>query len=281
MEPAERMRRRLPRPRELEVIRELGRGSFGTVDLVRDPTDGEQYARKSEPLDAKVPQLELEWKVYRKLLGVPGVPVAYAMWKQDGYQRMAMQALGPSLAKCLSTITRWDVMHWIFPSALRIIEAVHNKELLHRDIKPENMLTGLSGLASRELFIVDFGLCKRYRMDHTDHIPYCDGKHLTGTERYASIWTHEGKQQSRRDDLESLGYVCIYLIRRFLPWSDPKGETRAERQAEILRIKKTMPLEELCEGLPPAFLHYFRAVRALSFDQAPDYALLRGYLTLK
>jgi len=278
MEPVDRMRRRLPCPRKLEVIRELGRGSFGTVDLVRDPYDGEEYARKSEPLDARVPQLELEWKVYRRLLGVPGVPIAYAMWDQDGCRRMAIQLLGPSLAKCITRIMRWDVVNWIFPKALRVIEDIHNKELLHRDIKPENLLTGRSGLSSRELYMVDFGLCKRFRMDDVDHIPFREGKHLTGTERYASVWTHQGEEQSRRDDLMSLGYVMVFLIRQTLPWVDPGGATRATRQANILRIKQKTTIEELCLGLPPGFVHYFRTVQALEFDEAPDYALLRGYL---
>lgn len=279
MDPQSKLRHRLPKPHQIEVIKELGTGSFGKVVLARDPSDGELYACKTERKDAEVPQLELEWKVYRRLLGTPGIPVVYALWENDGRKWMAMQRLGPCFETLLAKVTRWDVVNWIFPKSLRVLEAVHIRELLHRDIKPDNLLTGIEGLKSREVFLVDFGLSKRFRMDETDHIPFRDGKHLTGTARYASLHTHMGEEQSRRDDLESLGYVMVYLIRRKLPWMGAGGQDRKEQHARIMKIKAETSIDDLCDGLPSSFLHYFRHVRSLRFDQPPDYALLQGYLT--
>ena len=43
-----------------------------------------------------------------------------------------------------------------------------------------------------KVYIIDFGLAKRYIDREDNHIKYKDGKKLTGTARYASINTHKG-----------------------------------------------------------------------------------------
>jgi serine/threonine protein kinase len=95
---------------------------------------------------------------------------------------------------------------------------MHSKFFIHRDIKPDNFLMGL-GEKSSLLHVLDMGLAKRYIDVKTKkHIEFRNDKSLTGTARYASIQSHLGEELSRRDDLEAIGYVLIYLYTGFLPW---------------------------------------------------------------
>jgi casein kinase 1 epsilon len=155
------------------------------------------------------------------------------------------------------------------------IEYVHSKGFLHRDIKPDNFLMGL-GRKANQVYIIDFGLAKRYRDATTNrHIPYRENKNLTGTARYASCNTHLGIEQSRRDDLESLGYVLLYFLRGSLPWQGLKAATKKQKYDKIMEKKLSTPIEVLCKSHPVEFASYFHYCHSLTFDQRPDYGFLK------
>jgi serine/threonine protein kinase len=127
---------------------------------------------------------------------------------------------------------------------------VHSKNYIHRDIKPDNFLVG-KNKKNNQVFVIDFGLAKRYKDAKTGaHIPFTDGKSLTGTARYASINTHLGMEQSRRDDLESTGYVMVYFLRGELPWQGLKAKTMKEKYEKIMEKKLSTPVDSLCKGFP-------------------------------
>lgn len=121
---------------------------------------------------------------------------------------------------------------------------LHEKGYLHRDLKPENILIGLDESAST-LFLIDYGLAKKWKMVNGDHIPYKEGKSLTGTARYASANTHLGVEQSRRDDLEGAGYVLLYLLLGELPWQGLRGKSKEEKYRRIKESKVNTPIENL------------------------------------
>lgn len=71
------------------------------------------------------------------------------------------------------------------------IEYIHTRHFVHRDIKPSNFCIGWNR-AQHKIFLIDFGLAKRYIQSDRSHIPYREGKTFTGTTAYASINAHLG-----------------------------------------------------------------------------------------
>lgn len=133
------------------------------------------------------------------------------------------------------------------------------RHIIHRDIKPDNFLIGVEK-KKNQVYIIDFGLAKRFRDPKTGlHIEYKDGKSLTGTARYASIYTHLGIEQSRRDDLESLAYSLIYFNNGMLPWQRTKGKSKSSKYHKILEKKVNIKIEDICKDLPGnIFIYNYR-----------------------
>jgi len=155
------------------------------------------------------------------------------------------------------------------------IEFFHIKGYIHRDIKPDNFMSGRD-MAQNIAYIIDYGLAKRYRdIDTKIHIPYRDGKKLTGTARYASINTHLGIEQSRRDDLECLGYTLLYFARGDLPWQNIKDKDKKSKYQKIGDKKMGTKITKLCADLPKAFTDYMNYCTQLGFEEKPDYTALK------
>jgi casein kinase 1/casein kinase I family protein HRR25 len=191
---------------------------------------------------------------------------------------MVLDLLGPSLEDLFNYCGRRFQLKTVLMLAdqlLSRLEYVHTKSFIHRDVKPDNFLIGL-GKRQSVIHIIDFGLAKKYRDPRShQHIPYRENKNLTGTARYASINTHIGIEQSRRDDLESLGYVLMYFIRGSLPWQGLKANTKKQKYERIMDRKMSTSTEQLCKGYPTEFRSYFEYCRSLRFEDRPDYAYLK------
>ena len=110
------------------------------------------------------------------------------------------------------------------------------------------------------------------------HIPYRDGKSLTGTARYASINTHLGVEQSRRDDIEALGYIMVYFLRGSLPWQGMVINDPKKKYDKIKQLKYDIKLEDLCAGLPKECIKFIQYARDMKFEDRPDYSYLRHLL---
>ncbi|XP_059147543.1 casein kinase I-like isoform X3 [Physella acuta] len=258
--------------------RKIGSGSFGDIYLGTDISNGEEVAIKLECVKTKHPQLHIESKIYRMMQGGVGIPTIKWCGAEGDYNVMVMELLGPSLEDLFNFCSRKFSLKTVLLLADQLIsriEYIHSKNFIHRDVKPDNFLMGL-GKKGNLVYIIDFGLAKKYRDARThQHIPYRENKNLTGTARYASINTHLGIEQSRRDDMESLGYVFMYFLRGSLPWQGLKAATKRQKYERISEKKMSTPIEELCKTFPSEFATYLNFCRSLRFDDKPDYSYLR------
>jgi len=261
--------------------RKIGSGSFGEIYLATHVDTYEIVAVKIENSKTNHPQLLYEAKIYNALQG--GTGIANIKWCGiDGEENvLVIDLLGPSLEDLFVYCGRRFSLKTVLMLADQMItriEFLHSKGYLHRDIKPDNFLMGL-GRKANQVYIIDFGLAKRYRDSTTNrHIPYRENKNLTGTARYASCNTHLGIEQSRRDDLESIGYVLLYFLRGSLPWQGLKAATKKQKYDKISEKKLSTPIEVLCKSHPVEFASYLHYCHSLTFDQRPDYSFLRQLL---
>ncbi|XP_062213583.1 uncharacterized protein LOC133914495 [Phragmites australis] len=258
--------------------RKLGSGSFGEIYLGTNVQTNEEVAIKLESVKTKHPQLLYESKLYRILQGGTGIPNVKWFGVEGDYNVLVMDLLGPSLEDLFSFCNRKLSLKTVLMLADQMInrvEYVHIKSFLHRDIKPDNFLMGL-GKRANQVYMIDFGLAKKYMDTSThQHIPYRENKNLTGTARYASVNTHLGIEQSRRDDLESLGYVLMYFLKGSLPWQGLKAGTKKQKYEKISERKIATSIEALCRGYPTEFVSYFHYCRSLRFEDVPDYQYLK------
>ncbi|CAD8079548.1 unnamed protein product [Paramecium sonneborni] len=258
--------------------KKIGSGSFGQIFLGINNKTGQEVAIKLEIATIKHPQLWFEGKLYKLLQGGDGIPLTYWFGSENEYNILVMELLGANLEELFNQCKRkfsLKTVLMIGQQMITRIEFLHNKNFIHRDIKPDNFLIGIDKKCTI-IYMIDFGLSKKYRDSRTNlHIPYRDGKSLTGTARYASINTHLGVEQSRRDDLEAIGYVLVYFLNGQLPWQGLKTDNKTDKYEKIAQCKIGTTVEKLCEGLPEEFSIYLNYCQSLKFEERPDYVWLR------
>ena len=262
----------------LNTKKKLGGGAFGTVYQGYNIYLNQEVAIKLEKTKIKHPQLLYENKIYKILERGQGIPSIYWYGTQGNFNILIMDSLGSSLEDlfqlCSKKFTLSTTLH-IASQLIDRIEFIHSKYFIHRDIKPDNFLIG-KGANKNTIYAIDFGLAKKYKDFRTGvHIPYKDGKNLTGTARYASLNTHLGIEQARRDDIEAIGYIMVYFLKGKLPWQGLKAKNKKEKYDKIKEVKVKTELKELCSELPEELVTFINYARELKFEEKPKYDYLR------
>lgn len=257
------------------LVEKLGEGTFGMI-FKCESTDGlcafkfekKRYGRRS--------LLKAESEVMIELKGF-GIPKIISYIENDDYNIMIMELLGKSLEVLAQQYAdeklSLKTCCMLGIEMLKILKKIHDNHFIHRDIKPDNFAIGYSDQS--QLYLIDFGLAKQYRNAKTlQQKPMQKNKKLTGTARYASINALRGYDQSRRDDLESIGYVLAYLLRGNLPWQGIVVKTKEEKYAKILYRKQSITSEQLFFGFPNELCTYINYCKNLGYEEEPKYDYL-------
>ena len=264
--------------KKYKVNKMIGKGSFGCVFQGTNILDNSDIAIKVESKNAKCHLLEQESNFLSILKGY-GIPEIKSYGRSGKFYILVQELLGKNIAQIKKSIKILSLTD-IAMLAIQIIdriEYIHSKYIIHRDIKPENFTVGLNN--NSIIYIIDFGISRKYKSSRTGkHLKFSLTGKMFGTVRYVSYNGSRGVEQSRRDDLESIGYMLVYLAKGILPWQTLKmnAQNIKKKYLEMLYLKKFLTPEKICEGLPKEFSEYLKYCRNLAFEQDPNYEYLRS-----
>ena len=265
--------------KKYKPIKKIGSGTFGNVYSTIRLNDNSFYAMKTEKINTKYKLLESEAYYLYNLQGF-GIPKLITYGHTKKYNILIETLLDKSLhtmflkAGLLCSITDTCL---IGLQILDRLEWIHSKDIIYRDVKPENFLIGIND--PNVIYVVDFGLCKKFRSSKTGkHILPKLTKKFQGTLKYCSANAIKGKESSRRDDLISLGYMLIYLLKRELPWINSLEGLDKKGYNILVKSKETNGHGKLFKDLPEELIEYIKYTKNLKFEQDPDYLYLRNLL---
>jgi len=251
-----------------KIIEQIGSGSFGSIFKGENVRTNEKVAIKVEPIKNETKMLKNESTIYQYLGSRQGIPIVKWFGKDTNNYYMVINLLGKSLEqlKLERGTFSLKLTLQIGIQTIFLLKTIHDKGFVHRDIKPENFLLGLTNL-EKQIYIIDFGFCKSY-LNNGDHIKFGKINSLIGSYNFASVNSHKLYELSRRDDMESLGYMLLYFFMGELVWRD---STTPFTSNEIITLKENVQINN---KYPEVLLNYMKYIRSLEFDETPNYSII-------
>lgn len=249
--------------KKYKMLEKIGEGTFGLIYKGENIRTRELVAIKVESIEHNMKLLKNESIIYQYLNNVQGVPFVKWFGKDETNYYMVINLLGQSLQsiKNNSTFSLTSVLQTGIKIVL-LLKTIHDKGLVHRDIKPDNFLLGLNN-QWKNMYIIDFGLCRSY-ITNDKHKPIKKTNNLIGSLTYCSINAHNCIELSRRDDMESLGYMLAFFYLGTLPWQ--------EMVSENIDIIKNLKQDIVINSkLPQILVNYINYVRSLKYEETPNY----------
>lgn len=264
-----------------KLSKKLGEGSYGKVYKATDDS-GKKVAVKMESIYFPGLSLLYEQRVYSVLFdgrtSAVNIPHIHFFGSYMSNNVLVMDYLGPSLEDTMMKSRRPFKMSFVARAACQLLlalEFIHDKGILHCDLKPSNIVHDLND--PNVVYIIDFGLARQFENASSVRLLHVDnGEGYLGSHDFSPLAAHLLKTPSQRDDLESLGYVLVYIFKGILPWCLTTIENSHTRNTLVKRKKGTTSPLQLCEGLPGEFVLYFQYVRQLQLGEKPDYLFLRS-----
>ena len=265
---------------KFKIIKEEGNGRYSTVFSAKNIINQELVALKIQDKKKTRNDGDLEKEAYYlfQIKGI-GIPRIITYGHSGKYNILVEELLGKSLEQLFKENTKKSKnirLKDMLMAGLQIIERIHlihSNYILHLDIKPDNFLVGKTNKSL--IYIIDFGLARKYRSSRTGkHIMFSKGGYFPGNLKYSSRNTMKGIMPSRRDDLESIGYMLIYLYTQHLPWDNISTKNKNELAKKIYEIKSLIPIKMICENAPNEMNEFMKYVKSLKFEEEPNYNYL-------
>jgi len=265
----------------------IAQGGFGSIFKAYNLNNKSDIVAIKTEKRANRDYLTVEADIYNKLVGLPGFPRLIWFGKTKFYKPgnpekhnccvLVLEYLSSSLSDLFTLNNKKFSLKTVLMLSQQMIDrlaTLHAVGIVHRDVKPGNFVMG-KGDKAGVVYLLDFGLAHPFKDENTNiHMPYQTNVCFRGTHRYASVTAHARIEQSRRDDMEALGYVLIYFLRG-LPWQNLQIE-RKDRRKVIGDMKAKLPLDKLTEGLPIEFEKYMQYTRSLRFTDEPNYVYCKN-----
>ena len=252
----------------------FAQGNFGEIFKAYDFQNNRDIAIKVERKQKNLTQtLQNEAIIMERLKGIEGIPELLCFSEEDCYTILFMPLYGKNMKEFFtkSFSYPWYKSLSMVSELIMILQAIHDRNIVHRDLKPANILLSSD---EKSFILIDFGLAALYKTDAGEHIKDRTTNQYIGNLRFGSINSHLFREISRKDDLESLGYMLIYFLKQKLPWDGMDIKDQRVKIKEMGRVKATIDLHLLCSGLPSEIYDYMNYVKKLKFDEKPNYSYL-------